>query len=444
MLNVIKNTYLNVRFFYLWGGVIALLLLSYAYPQVQPIAIMALGLLLLATLADLAMLFSNAVQVHAERNIGNVISVGATTEVSYVVTNRSSMKLHITLLDELPEQLQQRNFNIPFTITEETQSRHQHTFRPLTRGEYNFGNLYCFISSPLGIVQRRQLMATEYSVAVYPSILDMKKYELHGFNRNTNEQGIKKLRRIGHSYEFEQIKNYVAGDDYRSINWKATSRKGDLMVNQYEDEKAQSVYMVIDKSRVMKMPFNGLSLLDYAINSSLVVANVALNRQDKAGLITFSDKVNTTILANRGRIQLKKILESLYKEKEHFVEANYELLYLTMRNFVKNRSLVLFYTNFESAYALHRVLPLLRKINQKHLLVVVFFENTEINQVATQNATTIEEIHNQAIAQKYMYEKQQLAQELKQYGIYSVLTKPEDLTVNTVNKYLELKSRGLL
>ena len=99
------------------------------------------------------------------------------------------------------------------------------------------------------------------------------------------------MRRIGHSYEFEQIKNYVRGDDYRSINWKATSRRGHLMVNQYEDERAQQVYNIIDKSRSMKMPFNGMSLLDYAINTSLVISNVALQKHDRAGLMTFSDKM---------------------------------------------------------------------------------------------------------------------------------------------------------
>ena len=192
------------------------------------------------------------------------------------------------------------------------------------------------------------------------------------------------------------------------------------------------------------MPFAGMSLLDYAINASLVISNIALGKQDKAGLITFSDKVNTTIPADRGKLQLKRILDSLYKEKERFVEANYELLYLSMRNTIKGRSLVLFFTNFESSYALQRVLPMLRRINQKHLLVVVFFENTEVNAIASNEVQTLEDIYTQGIAQKYIYEKQQLVQELKQYGIYSLLTKPQDLTVNTVNKYLELKSRGLI
>ena len=121
----------------------------------------------------------------------------------------------------------------------------------------------------------------------------MKRFELKSFHKLSDKKGIKKMRRIGHSYEFEQIKNYVRGDDYRSINWKATSRRAQLMVNQFQDERAQQVYSMIDKSHAMKMPFNELSLMDYAINTSLVIPNVALQKHDRAGLLTFSDKIGS-------------------------------------------------------------------------------------------------------------------------------------------------------
>ena len=119
----------------------------------------------------------------------------------------------------------------------------------------------------------------------------MKNFELKAFDRVSYSTGIKQIRRVGHSYEFEQIKNYVRGDDFRSINWKASSRRATLMVNQYQDERAQQVYSIIDKSRAMRMPFDGLSLMDYAINTSLVISNVALAKHDRAGLLTFSDVI---------------------------------------------------------------------------------------------------------------------------------------------------------
>jgi uncharacterized protein (DUF58 family) len=272
----------------------------------------------------------------------------------------------------------------------------------------------------------------------------MKKYELKNFSRTAQEYGVKKVRRIGHSYEFEHIKQYVRGDDYRSINWKATGKRAQLMVNQYEDEKSQQVYCLVDKSRVMHMPFNGLSLFDYAVNASLVISNIVLGKQDKAGLITFAETPKSLIKADRSKTQLKRILETLYKEREGAVEANYESMYKTVRNFVNGRSLLFLYTNFETSYALQRVLPHLRKLNDQHLLVVIFFENTEITTNTSTGVESLEDIYTQITAEQYTLSKIQIVQELKQFGIYSILTKPENLTIATINKYLELKSRGMI
>ena len=192
------------------------------------------------------------------------------------------------------------------------------------------------------------------------------------------------------------------------------------------------------------MPFNGLSLMDYAINTSLAISNVVLKKYDKAGLITFSDKIGTTIKADRKGNQLNKILHALYKEKERPNEANYELLYHIARKLINGRSLVLLYTNFESMYALDRVLPLLRRINKFHLLIVIFFENTEVQEFVKKEVKTVQGIYTNTIAQKFLAEKRAMAQKLNQHGIQVILTRPEDLSMNTINKYLELKSRGMI
>ena len=276
---------------------------------------------------------------------------------------------------------------------------------------------------------------------VYPSFLQMRKYELMAISNQLSEIGIKKIRRLGHSLEFEQVKNYVPGDDYRTINWKATARQGNLMVNNYTDEKSQHVYCIIEKSRVMKMPFEGLSLLDYAINASLVLSSVALIKEDKAGLITVAEKIGAVLPADRRPTQLNKILEVLYKEKTRYLETNMELLYTTIRSVIKQRSLVVFFTNFESMSALHRQLPILKRIAKFHLLLVVFFENTELKVLTEKPAKDVEDIYIKTIAEKFAYDKKLIVKELSKNNIQSILSTPQNLTVNTINKYLELKAR---
>lgn len=443
-MKLIKGLFLPNRFYLGISILIALMVASYPLPLLLPFAKTACILFALIVAIDLVLLNNRSIDVDIKRKIPSVLSLGDNNTVTLLVTNRSAIKLFADLIDELPQQLQIRNFTYKVDLPPNVTIEQVYTVRPLTRGEYAFGNVHVFIRSTIGLVVRKISSDKNVVLPVYPSIVQMKKYEIKAFARTATEYGVKKVRRIGHSYEFEHIKQYLRGDDYRSINWKATSRRAHLMVNQYEDEKSQQVYCIIDKSRVMHMPFYGLSLYDYAVNSSLVISNIVLGKQDKAGLVTFAETPKALVKAERGKLQLKKIIEALYREKESAVEANYESMYAAVRKFINGRGLLFLYTNFESIYALHRVLPQLRKLNDQYLLVVIFFENTEITASTSANVTTVEDIYTQTTAEDYTLNKIQIAQELKQYGIMSILTQPEHLTVSAINKYLELKSRGLI
>ncbi len=439
-----RNLYLTNRFFGLFGCVAVCFAISYLVPTMFSVVLIFFMIAVGATLVDVVFLFQKNVSLEALRKLPKLLSLSDANRVLLEITNESHRPLHLTIIDELPAQFQERDFEIKMDLPTKEEKTVSYELTPVTRGEYEFGMINIFASTNMNLIQRRFRLGEKMSVPVYPSVLQMKQYEMLAFNRLTSQEGIRKIRRIGHSYEFDQIKNYVRGDDYRSVNWKATGRFSKLMVNQYEDERSQQVYCLIDKSRAMKMPFNGLSLVDYAINTSLAISNIVIKKYDKAGLITFSDKIGATVKADRKANQINKILHALYKEKERPLEANYELLYHIARKLINGRSLILLFTNFESMYALDRVLPLLRRIHKFHLLVVVFFENTEIQDFVKKEAETVEGIYTNTIAQKFLAEKRAMAQKLTQHGIQTILTRPEDLSMNTINKYLELKSRGMI
>ena len=439
-----KTVFLHQRFFASLGLLAALFVLGFALPPLFPIA-QALLVVWVAVLAlDAWLLYGRSFDISGQRRLPAVFSLGDPNPVYVHLESRSSVLLRCQVIDELPQQFQIRDFVQHVSLRPDEAQEIRYELTPTVRGEYGFGALNLFATSPIGLLERRVRIEAEAVVPVFPSIIQMKKYELRAFDRMAQFNGLKRMRRIGHSYEFEQIKNYVRGDDYRSINWKASSRRGEFMVNQYQDERSQQVYCIIDKSRAMRMPFEGLSLMDYAINTSLVISNIALQKYDRAGLITFSDKIGAAIKADSRSGQLNKILHALYREKERPLESNYELLFQATRKLISGRSLLLLFTNFESSYALDRVLPLLRRINNMHLLVVVFFENTEIRALTRQSAQTTEDIYRQTIAEQFLAEKSQMVSKLRQYGIQAVLTRPEDLSINTINKYLELKARGLI
>lgn len=436
--------HLTNRFFIFFGCIAALFALAYPFEWLLPLAKAVFAIAGLLVITDLLLLFVRRPKVQCKRTMNAVFSLSDPNKVSLDFVNRSNIYLQIEVYDELPFQFQKRDFKYDIALPEGQSTTIHYELKPLSRGVYSFGYTNALVSSRLGLVQRRLRVAAPADVDVYPSIVQMKRYELRAIRHIAHESGIKKMRRIGHSYEFEQIKNYVEGDDYRSVNWKASSRHNTLMVNQYEDEKSQQIYCIVDKSRAMKMPFNGLSLMDYAINTTLAISNIILKKQDKAGLLSFSDVIGTTLKAERDTGQLQRILEALYREKERPVESNYELLYQAVKRLVGARSLLVLFTNFESNYALERVMPTLRRLNAAHLLVVVFFENTEIRELSNLPLKRSSDIFQQTVARQFLQEKKEMVTRLRQFGIQSILTRPEDLTLNTINKYLELKSRGLI
>jgi uncharacterized protein (DUF58 family) len=194
----------------------------------------------------------------------------------------------------------------------------------------------------------------------------------------------------------------------------------------------------------MKMPFDGLTLLDYAINATLVFSNVVLQKGDKAGLATIGAQQVDILPASNKKTHLNKILEMLYAQQTQWQESDYERLSISLRSALSQRSLLILFTNFESTTGMRRQLPYLRRLAKYHLVLVVFFENTALKQVTEQEATDVEGIYKQVIAQQFAYEKKLIARELSQYGIMSLLCTPQQLTIQVINKYLELKARMLI
>lgn len=417
---------------------------SFGWNVLFPIFKVLLYVLIALVLVDVLVLFFRKQEIVVTRKLNDTLSLGDENKVELTISSSYTIPLDVEVIDELPYQLQRRDSSFRFSLNPEGKRTLYYTIKPTERGLYSFGNVNVYVSSVLGLVERRYVVDVNQEIGVYPSVLQMRKHEFQVFTKSSQNQGVKKMRRLGNTNEFEQIKDYVKGDNYRHINWKATSRRNKLMVNQYQDEKSQQVYCVIDKSRSMKMPFDGLTLLDQAINSALVMSNIALKKGDKAGLITFSDKIGAQVKASRNATHLKKVMEVLYNQKTDFLEANYELLYQSIKRTVRGRSLLIMYLNFESFYSLTIAMPILRRLNKSYLVVVVFFENTEISKASEIESETVSDIYLQTFAQKFNNDKKRMVQELRKYGIQSILTKPEELSVNTINKYLELKSRGMI
>ena len=440
----IKDLFINNRFFFTLFGVGILYVLAFFFPGLMWFAHGLLILSVVIFIVDFLLLFNQKNAVSAQRILPEKLSNGDENSVKIDIRNNYSFKIKTKTIDEIPFQFQKRDFLIEREIPSGKNVFFQYILEPKERGEYSFGNLNIFVQSPIGFVSRRFTFLKDAMLPSYPSFIHLRKYELMALQNEFLLGGIKKIRKLGHTMEFEQIKEYVQGDDVRTINWNATSKQNKLMVNQFQDEKSQRIFMLIDKGRTMQMPFNGLSLLDYSINATMALSHIILKKGDRAGMMTFSKKAENKVPADNKSGQLRKISEALYNINTNFFESDFGRLYQDVKYTIGQRSLVLLFTNFETLDAVNRQMKYLRGIAKNHLLVVVFFKNSELQKIIHSNPESMQEVYDEIIAEKFEFEKKLIIQELRKYGIYTVYTLPENLNLEVINKYLEIKARGIL
>ncbi|MGP1350474.1 MAG: DUF58 domain-containing protein [Hoylesella marshii] len=434
--------YLTRRFYLAATAVVLTVFSGYAYAPLFNLGRIMLCLLIIGTAADTILLYARR-GIEAWRQCSDRFSNGDENPVSLRVESSYPFTARLEVTDEIPHIFQRRDIRFMLSLQPNEGKNVNYTLRPTQRGVYGFGLIRVFVSTPLGWVQRRITCGEPKDVKVYPSYMMLRQYELLAISNNLTEMGIKRIRRVGNNTEFEHIKEYVKGDDYRIINWKASARRHQLMVNVYQDERSQRIYNIIDKGRVMQQAFRGITLFDYAINASLVLSFVAINKEDRAGLITFNERFDNMVPASRRPHQMQTLLEALYAQQTTFGESDFSALCIQVDKQVTKRSLLVLYTNFTGTTSLNRQLSYLIRLNRRHRLLVVFFEDAELKAYALSHPVNTEDYYRHVIADKFRYEQRLIVSILQRYGIQSLLTTPENLSVDVINKYLEMKARHM-
>ncbi len=439
-----KNYFLTRRFYISFASIILILVLSYIFPLLSIPVKLLLLLFIGAIIYDRIKLEREIVKLTASRTLSLKLSLADSEEINYTVTSDSDLILEYEIYDEFPYQFQIRDKLRSGQLEAKQKIEFVYEVFPYERGEYDFGMLHLYVTQgPFKFLQRRKTFIIPFKALVVPSIKELKRNEMKVFSKIASLSGIRRIRRRGQNDEFEHIQPYNQGDDIRSINWKATARANALMVDHFQDTRHQEVYCILDKGRSMKMPFNGMTLLDYSINSILSLSNIILRKYDYAGLISFSDIIDTRIKATSNKGQLERISDSLYNETTGFKESNFELLLYATRNTIKRRSIWIFFTNFETPYDLDRQLPYLKIMNRRHLVVIVIFINTVLQDKSEMTCETKTDIYQKTFAERSIMEKEIIKEKLQRNGIQAILTRPEKLSIKVINKYLELKAKRM-
>lgn len=430
--------FLTRRFYILCAVTIAFVAAGWGWAPLFTVGQVMLCLTAVMTTAEVVILWTTG-GISATRLCAARFSNGDDNEVTIRVKSSYRLPVLVEIIDEAPIEFQKRDIDMRVALAAMAEGETDYVLHPVRRGAYTFGHIRVFVRMLTGLVQRRFTCGEKTTIKVYPSYLMLRQYELLAFTQKLTEMGIRRLRRPGNNTEFEQIKDYVKGDDYRTINWKATARRGSLMVNVYNEERSQQVFCVIDKGRMMQQTFNGMTCLDYAINATLVLSYIIMHREDKAGVAVFDSKVSTFLPAERRQSQTETILNRLYAIDTDFGDTDFSALATELSQRLSRRSLLIVFTNFSTTEAMRRQLPYLRQLARRHRLLVVFFRDGEIEDFTAKRPANEEGYYQRVIAEQAVFDKQLIVSTLRQHGIEALLVKPESLTVDVINKYLSMR-----
>lgn len=375
--------------------------------------------------------------------------LGAENVITLLVYNRSAMDVELLLKDDYPPEFAVRGRTLAVTAPARQTVSATYAAFPPNRGQYDFGAIHMRYRSGLRLVYRQARFAAAESVKVYPNVRELRKHELLGVRRREMDLGQRLSRHKGEAREFESLREYIPGDDYRHIAWTATARRSKLVTREYQIERSQNILLAIDTGRLMTARLSDFNKLDYAINAALAMAYVALRRGDRVGLLLFGRDVHTFLPPRSGKGVINELLEAVYPVQPELVESSYRRALRTIATRMKRRSLVLILTDLvgslrAEALALSDLVRYTRLLLPRHLPVIVTLGNEELTALTRERPADVEMLLHQSVGEELLAAREAVLARLRDLGALTLDVSPARITPELINQYLEIKARGLL
>lgn len=375
-----------------------------------------------------------------ERLCHEKLSMGTENEIAINIRNNSDYALDIEALDEVPEYMKIKKTLVSIRVPPHYEAAGNYYVIPEKRGEFKFSKVHVRYKGVMGLCIKKGVYHLENSYKVYPNLKDLSKYGLAAIKKSQLIQGIKKNKSFGTGTEFESLREYTEGDDYRKINWMATARTNKFIVNTYEHEKNQQVMIMLDSSRVMNSEINHIKKLDYSINAAFLLADVAIKKGDNAGVMVFDNTVKRFIKPGKGLGQFQLIAENLYNVQENFVSADYTAALTYLNRNQKRRSLLCIFTELFNADEAFQLASALKNLAKRHIPVVITIKDMRLYEYAERDIEDTKGIFTKVAAMKMISEREKIKKIFNDSAIAVVDVPPDKLSIEVVNKYLSMKS----
>jgi uncharacterized protein (DUF58 family) len=402
------------------------------------------GIWVLALVAD-GLLVSRSGEIEVVREAPPAFSVGRALPVHYVWSNQGKRAVRLRVKEQFPEPL--GGVGMPMrevTIAARGITREQLNVMPAHRGKGKGGTIYSRIQGPLGLVWRQATRLLPWDATVYPNLIGASIRALPTQATRRREAGFRNIRRLGEGRVFETLKEWVPGDDTRTIDWKATARRGKVMARQYEDERRQQVLLVIDAGRMMTAETDGISRLEFVINAALQLAQSVVEHDDNVGLMVFADEVQTFVAPGRGRRALRAVLDGLASAEGRVVESNYPAAFSQLAARNRKRALTVVFTDVIDRTASEALVAQVGSLRPRHLPLAVTLRDPALEALSTRKPVRTQDAFERAAAEELLSAREEALAEMRRKGVLILDVPPSRAAEAVVEQYTQLKRRGLL
>lgn len=423
-------------------GTLPLMVVESHYQAVS--ACVIYNLVILALIITDMLISTRPENLMVERRVASKLSIGKMNEVELDVTNQSYKAVQIELIDEFPESFAGNRKEVSLSLPLRSKTSLSYQVTPFKRGRYYFQNTIIRYRSTLELVIFQKAYAEPARVEVYPDITSIAKFELIMKRSHLIENGLVSERRRGSGTDFESLREYVKGDEFRKIDWKASARRNKLISREYQSEVNQSVIIMVDCSQSMGAVSDKLTILDHAVNGALLLGHQIMRKGDKVGLLTFSDRAKDFLPPNRGKNHFFSFVRHLYAIEADKVNADYESALGKITATRLKRSMLMIITDLTSGEAVSKMLKSIPLVSRKHLPVVVSIIDPVVKKAADELPASPVDVYQKVVARNIISRIKALTQKIEQMGVATVMVTPKQLNSSLLSQYLKVKLRSRL
>lgn len=431
----------SLRLYVLLSAALCLFIGSLWFSWMQPLAFVVDILVASALVADF-FLTPSAKSLSAVRSVGDKLSIGRKNEVTIELYSQAPRRLRCCVRDDYPTELETDATEFDFDIDAKSKATLAYSLLPRSRGGYQFGDIAVRYSSTFGLFWRECKVSAQKYVKVYPDLKALQ--ELSVRLAHSSELGEMKARKRGQGTDFASLREYVSGDDARSIDWKATARRDRPVIRVYEVDKEQTLMVLVDGGRMMVSDLEGLSRFDHALNAALSLVLTGLMRNDQVGMGIFADKPLMYMPPRRGKAYLTRVLEACCDVRPRMVEPDYIGALSYFADAHKSRSLTVVLTDLTDPTGSQSLLSGLAALSPRHLPFCVTLRDRQVDKIAGDKLLTTENVFRRAIATDLIAQRELAFTHLARRGCLVLDCPPGDLSNKLVDRYIEIKARGMI